>query len=236
MSSGESPRCFFIAMIRLSSRLQALAELVPPGAAVIDVGTDHAMLPVWLVQSGRSRRVLATDIRSGPLKNAASLIEKTGTAEHITLFQTDGLRGVDPAGWDAVILAGMGGETMISILSAAPWTKEGPLLVLSPHSRRAKLRSFLVESGYCITSERLTEDAGRIYPILTAKGGESRRYSPAELHLGRLDQIGGDPLLKRYLAQRIAQAEKAAPFEPEAHTLAAELKTIERSLFHDNGR
>ena len=98
----------------------AVAEQVPAGARVADVGTDHAMVPVWLVQSGRADSVLATDIRSGPLKSAAALVERTGTGGHIRLMQTDGLTGIGPADADTVIIAGMGGETMLAILSAAP--------------------------------------------------------------------------------------------------------------------
>ena len=177
-------------MIRLSARLAAVAALVPAGASVIDVGTDHAMVPVWLVQAGSCPHVLATDIRPGPLRNAAALLERTGTGDRIRLMQTDGLAGIDPGGYDAVIIAGMGGETVASILSAAPWTRSGALLILAPQSKQAQLRRFLIKSGYGITAERLAADAGRVYPILTARGGVSPDYSEAELHLGRLEQIG----------------------------------------------
>ncbi len=222
-------------MIHLSDRLQAVASLVEPGASVIDVGTDHAMVPVWLIQTGRAARVLATDIRPGPLAGAAALVEKTGTGTAVELRLTDGLSGIDPAGWDTVIIAGMGGETMVSILSAAPWTREGVRLILSPHSKRALLRRFLWESGYRIGSERLVEDAGRIYPILTAAGGASDAYSPAELHLGKLEQIGADPLFARYLDGCIQRTEKAAPYSGGAAALAAEYRSIKRRLFGDDG-
>ena len=105
-------------MIQLSKRLAAVAALVRPGAAVIDVGTDHAMVPVWLVQTGRASRVLATDIRSGPLQSAAALVSRTGTGEKIRLLQTDGLAGVGPADGDTIILAGM---------AARPWSTFCPL-------------------------------------------------------------------------------------------------------------
>lgn len=222
-------------MIHLSSRLAAVAEQVPSGASVVDVGTDHAMVPVWLVQSGRASRVLATDIRPGPLQSATALIEKTGTGEHIRLMRTDGLTGVGPEDGDTVILAGMGGETMLAIISAAAWTKTGTLLILEPQSKRAELRRWLIENGYRIQAERLVEDAGRVYPILRVRGGVSPAYSAAELHTGLLDQIEDDPLFARYLDALRAQAAKAAPFYPAAAALLEEYDAIRRRLGHADG-
>ena len=221
-------------MIRLSARLAAVAALVPPGASVIDVGTDHAMVPVWLVQAGICPHVLATDIRPGPLQSAAALLERTGTGDRIRLMQTDGLAGIAPEEYDALIIAGMGGETMASILSAAPWTRSGALLILAPQSKQAQLRRFLVKSGYVITAERLAADAGRVYPIFTARGGAAPDYGEPELHLGRLEQIGTDPLFGRVLDAARAQAAKAAPFDSRAAQLLEEYDRIRRELDHDH--
>ena len=211
--------------------------MVPEGARAIDVGTDHAMIPVWLVQTGRCSHVLATDIRSGPLENAAALIKRTGTGGAIRLMQTDGLTGVGPDDGDTVILAGMGGETMIHILAAALWTREGErLLILEPQSKRSDLRRWLISHGYTIPSEQLAEDTGRIYPILTVRGGPSPVYSEAELHFGRLEQIAGDPLFGRWLDALRAQTAKAAPYDDAAAALVKEYDDIKRRLAHDDSR
>lgn len=223
-------------MIHLSPRLAAVAALVPPGSAVIDVGTDHAMIPVWLVQTGVCERVLATDIRPGPLENATALVEKTDTGANIRLLQTDGLTGIEADGWDTVILAGMGGETMVSILTAAPWARERVCLILQPQSKRAVLRRYLVENGWRIDREKLVEDAGHIYPILTAAAGLSPAYTQAELHLGRIDQIGSDPLFLPYLDRRKKQAVKAAPYDPAAAELLGEYGKLKRRYIHAGRR
>ena len=231
------PAAFLLPMIHLSPRLEAVARLVPEGARAIDVGTDHAMIPVWLVQTGRCSHVLATDIRSGPLDNAAALIERTGTGGAIRLLQTDGLAGIGPDEGDTVILAGMGGETMIHILSAAPWTAgKGILLILEPQSKRSDLRRWLISRGHKITSEQLAEDAGRVYPILTVQVGPSPAYSEAELHLGRLEQIAADPLFDRWLDALRAQAAKAAPFNSDAAALACEYDKIKERYCHGDSR
>ncbi len=216
--------------IRLSSRLAALAALVPEHTPVIDVGTDHAMLPVWLVQTGRSPWAIGTDIRPGPLRTAAALVAETGLSDKVRLVLTDGLTGIEQAPGAAVTVAGMGGETIVSILSAATWTREGPTLILSPQSKRAELRRWLISSGYDITSEWLVKDAGRIYPILTARGGAAGTYTEAELHLGRMDQIGPDPLFGEYLALMRARAAKAAPYDEAAARLMAAYDEIKRRL------
>ena len=221
-------------VIRLSSRLQAAAELVTPGARVIDVGTDHAMLPVWLVQTKRAAHVWASDLRSGPLENAARLIRDTQTAPQVELRQTDGLTGFSREDADTVIIAGMGGETMVDILSAAPWLHDGVRLILEPQSKQAILRRWLTENGFRITGERLVFDAGRIYPILTAESGMSPEYTDAEYLTGRWEQIAGDPLFGEYLDTIQKRISSAAPYDREAQALLEELNAMKTRLHHDN--
>lgn len=210
--------------------MRAVADLVPQGARAVDVGTDHAMIPVWLAQTGRSPFIWATDIRPGPLQNAASLIDRTGTGDRIRLLLTDGLIGIGPGEADAVIIAGMGGETAISILAAAPWTRDGPVLILEPQSKRAELRRWLSDYGYQIERERLVKDAGRIYPVFMVRGGIAPAYSTAELHLGLLQQIQGDPLFREYLEVLRTQAAKAAPYDRAAQALVEAYDEIKGRL------
>lgn len=230
MGGRFSPAFFYAMSIRLSPRLQAVADCVPPGARVIDVGTDHGMIPVWLAQNGAASRISASDVRPGPLESAASLLRRTGLSERVELRLTDGLQGWGPEDGDTVILAGMGGETMVSILEAAPWVKEGVLLILEPQTKQADLRRFLQDSGYAVLSECLVRDAGRIYPVLTARAGASAGCSEAELHTGRFEQIAGDPLFGEYLASLIRRAGTAAPHDDKAQQLWNELKEMERRL------
>ena len=209
--------------IHLTPRLQSVAALVPPGARVIDVGTDHAKLPVWLVQSGQIEYAWASDIRRGPLKSAERLIHETGTEDRIHIRLTDGLQGFGPESGDTVVMAGMGGETMCSVLDAAPWTKNDTLLILEPQSKQAFLRSWLCARGYRIIHESLVKDAGHIYPLLMARGGAPDEFSLMELHTGRMALIGADPLLGELLAQLIARARAAAPYDENARLLLREL-------------
>ncbi len=202
----------------------AVAQAVPPGATVIDVGTDHARLPVWLIQSGTACHVLATDLRSGPLQSAKMLIEQTATEDFITIRQTDGLDGITPQDGDVITIAGMGGETMVSILSAAPWTAQpGKLLILEPQSTQTHLRQFLNTHGYVITGEQLVKDAGRIYPVLTVQGGEAPDYTDAELLVGKYEQVGSDALFGEYTDLLLKRLEKAAQHDDNAATLMQDI-------------
>lgn len=217
-------------MVRLSKRLAAVAAHIPDGAAVIDVGTDHGLIPVYLAQNGLSRRIIASDVNPGPLQSAQALVRETDTGGWIRLFVRDGLDGFARSDADCVVIAGMGGENMAAILAAAPWTKENVLLVLQPQSKQAELRSFLIRNGYRIESESLVADAGRVYPILTARGGKSDAYTDAELHMGKWEQIGQDPLLPRYLDSVLRRQEKAAEYDQAAAALCQSLRQWKERL------
>ncbi len=210
-------------MIRLSKRLAAIAAHIPQNARVIDVGTDHGHLPVWLIQSGRAAHVCASDIHPGPLCRAAALVEETDTGEYICLRVCDGLDGFTEKDGDCIVLAGMGGETMVHILSQAAWTAKGALLILQPQSKLAELRKWLWEADYTITNEELVEDGGRVYPILLVRGGGAEGCSPAEYLLGKWEQISADPLLPRMLDMQINKIRRAAVYDPQAAALLREL-------------
>ncbi len=217
-------------MIKLSKRLSAVAAFIPDGAAVIDVGTDHGLLPAYLAQRGLSRRIIASDIHPDPLRSAEALVRQTETERLVELYVRDGLDDFTREDADCVVIAGMGGENMAAILAAALWTRENVTLVLQPQTRAAVLRRFLVDNGYEITAERLVEDAGRIYPILTARGGSAPAYAPAELLLGRREQIAAEPLLARYLDTLLRRTEKAADYDKEAAALCEALRQWKESI------
>ena len=171
--------------MELTPRLKAIAEQVPQGARFADVGTDHGYLPVWLLRSGRIDSAIAADLREGPLDRARQTAQRFGVAEQISFRLCDGLSGVRSEEADTVAIAGMGGETIISILEAAPWTKEGTLLLLQPMTGTVELRLWLQKNGYQITGENIACEGERLYNILTVKGGEMSPFSPAELWAGR---------------------------------------------------
>lgn len=146
-----------------------VASMVRRGSRVADIGTDHAYLPVYLVQAGICPGGIAADIRSGPLDAARRTVTEAGLTDVIVLRLGDGLAPVKAVETDDVVIAGMGGETIVEILAAADWVKDARLrLVLQPMTRAEELRRWLLTSGFAITEERLVRDGHRLYPVMAA--------------------------------------------------------------------
>ena len=187
----------------LSPRLRCIADYVRPGDRVIDVGTDHAYIPIWLLQEGICDRVTATDLRSGPLQNAAKDAEKYGVAESLTLLLGDGLACCAPDSADTIIIAGMGGETIMGILEAAPWVFSRRL-ILQPQTKQPELRAWLRKRGLAIRDASLAYDAGRIYLIWLVEAGEMELCGAVDPQL----LTKRDPLLRPYAEDHIKRLRK----------------------------
>lgn len=172
--------------IDLSPRLRMVANLVPDGARLADVGTDHAYLPAALILEGKIPFAIAADLRQGPLSRAKATVRDCGLTGQIGFRLCDGLSGIRPDEVDAVVIAGMGGETIADILAAAPWTRECDIpLVLQPMSSMPDLRSWLGGNGYYIVSEELVREGDTLYTALSVRAGEMEPLTPAELWAGK---------------------------------------------------
>lgn len=186
--------------LELTPRLQLLADWVPQGARLADVGTDHAYLPVWLSLEGRVVSAIASDLRKGPLERAKET-GRTYGAENIDYRLGDGLAFIHADEADTIVIAGMGGENIASILAAAPWTKDGShTLLLQPMTHAEELRRFLMEHDYQITREALVYDRGTIYPVMEVTAGTM------ELSLGQLwggARLLHDPLGDQYIIEKM---------------------------------
>ena len=172
--------------LELSPRLRMVAELVPKGARLADVGTDHAYLPCTLILEGVIPSAIAADLRQGPLNRAMSTVQECGLTDRVAFRLCDGLCGVRPEEVEAVAIAGMGGETISAILAAAPWTRERDIpLVLQPMSSMPDLRFWLSQNGYCILTEHLAREGDTLYTALSVRAGEMEPLNPAQLWAGK---------------------------------------------------
>lgn len=192
--------------LELTPRLQQIADWVPQGATLADVGTDHGYLPVWLTIQRRIRSAVATDLRVGPLTRGRENAASFGVSDSIDFRLCGGLSRVGPEETDTVAIAGMGGEKIAVILSDAPWTADGRhRLLLQPMTRTEELRCFLSCNGYMILRERLVYDRGTLYSVLEATGG-AQTLSLGELYGG----VGTahDPLGERYLIEQILRFQR----------------------------
>lgn len=155
---------------QLRPRLRMVAELVPPGSTVADIGTDHAWLPVYLVQQGICPRVIAADIADGPLENAAKSIARAGLQTQIELRQSDGFLCFAADEATCWIMTGIGGTLMTRLLSATPWLcAPGTVLVAQPQSRANELLDWLHEHNFRVEQELTCRDNNRTYAALRAR-------------------------------------------------------------------
>ncbi|MCL2279577.1 MAG: class I SAM-dependent methyltransferase [Oscillospiraceae bacterium] len=153
--------------ISLPHRLRVIAGYIKSGTAVVDVGSDHGLLPVFLAQSGGFRRLIASDISSGSLQSARRNAAKYGVADKVEFMIADGLMGLSLGDVDTIIISGLGGETIRDILQDAPWTKSsGICLILQPQSKIDVLCNFLYNNGYLIRETQIVRDRGRQYTLV----------------------------------------------------------------------
>ena len=152
----------------ISDRLLACAGFINPGDRVADVGCDHGYLGIYLLKRNIARSVIASDLREGPLQSAKDNAAAYGVSDHMEFILSDGLQQV-PRDFDTLVCAGMGAETMISILEAAPWLqREGYRLILQCQIKNCLLRRWLTEHGFSILEEKVLRDGRFLYTVLEA--------------------------------------------------------------------
>lgn len=167
----------------LSKRLQAAADMVRQGSVVADIGTDHGFLPVHLIQHGICPRAIAADIKKGPLDAARRTVQTACLSQQVSLRLGDGLAPIEPGEADDIVIAGMGGETIVAILENVPWIKDPRYrLVLQPMSRAEQVHRFLYETGFEIEQERWIQDGKHGYVVLCASFADTPPVSDTFLH------------------------------------------------------
>lgn len=151
-------------------RLEQLLELLPQGDRLVDIGTDHAQLPIMVVSSGKYARAIAADLRAKPLERARANVESVGLRDRIELIQTSGLNGIDLRSSDVVTICGLGGYEISNILreniDSIPL---GCKFILQPNWTFDVLRDFLAEHGFCYEDEWVIEERNHVYIILSLK-------------------------------------------------------------------
>jgi len=192
----------------LDIRLRAAADMVPRGARLADIGSDHAYLPIALCLENRIECALASDINEGPVAAAVANIHKNGLADRITAVRADGLDKTREFAPNCVTILGMGGELIVSILDKAEWIKDESItLVLQPMTHGEILAKYLALNGFEIKDEIMVCDGGRddrIYRILSAKfDGKKRTLTEGEALVGRINIDRGDAVTAAYIKRNI---------------------------------
>lgn len=188
--------------MNLSIRLKKIADFVPDGGVMADVGTDHGHLPIYLVSSHKNKGAIAMDVRPGPLSRAEQAVRMCGLQDQIELRLADGLGALKPGEADTVVIAGMGGALIQKILgegrhmwgSVKHW-------ILSPQSEIGDTRHWLEKHGFSIQKEDMVLDAGKYYVIMDVTRGTMHYSREYEYTYGQYLIGNHNPVLKAFLEQ-----------------------------------
>ena len=177
-----------MSQIKLSKRLSTVASLVRDGAIVADIGTDHAYLPIYLVQANIAKRAIASDINEGPIMRARANIEKNTLEDKIITYIANGLDGLEKHTPTDILICGMGGELIAQIIDTCDYVKNGDIsLILQPMTTAFELREYL-KNGFSIYDEEVVFEDGKYYQIICARyDGQVHSYSDVELELGSIN-------------------------------------------------
>ena len=189
----------------LSNRLMTAVNFVRKGKLFADIGTDHGYLPIYLYKKGIVKGAIAADVNPMPLESARRNIALHGVKSGIETVLSDGLVNIENLHPDDIAVFGMGGELISRIVGDAPWTKNKNIrLILQPMTKQDEVRRFLLDEGYAIIDEALSEDDGKIYQTICAEySGDAASYSQAELILGKKNIENGGELFRKFLIGRI---------------------------------
>ena len=199
-------------MINLSKRLQTIADLVTPGSRICDVGCDHAYLDIRLLQQKTIPSALAMDVAPGPLSIAEQNLMLTGLSDRCETRLSDGLAAYKKGEAGTLVIAGMGGRLMASILSAYPdKTESFRELILSPQSEPWLVRGCLSLSGIGITDEKCLEEDGKFYCVIKAVPAAPCERPDWDAILQRTDKMSDEELsqagVERSSIRRILSSE-----------------------------
>lgn len=186
--------------MQLSKRMQAVADLITPGEALADVGTDHGYIPIYAVEENIVKRAIAMDINKGPIERAASHIAEHGLEAYIEMRCCDGVKGLCAGEVQTVVIAGMGGGLMQKIMEdGAEVLQTVSEIILQPQSEIDKFRQYLVSHGWMIEREDMVFEDGKYYPMMRVKRGKMEVSNELFWKFGIYLLEDRNPVLKDFL-------------------------------------
>lgn len=184
--------------MNLGNRLQLVVSKIPMGFKVIDIGTDHAYIPIYLIKNGISPSVIATEIRQGPYKKAQENIIRAGLQDSIELRLGPGFKPVKFGEGDIALVAGMGAMTIIDIIDGSRKIADSlNRLILQPMTNHAKLRKYLFTTGYQIFDEDVAREGNKFYEIIIAKRATVGSFDEKDIIVG--------PVLRSKRTQKVIE-------------------------------
>ena len=191
-------------MLKISERLATVASLIPKGAHLVDVGTDHGYVPIWLFQKQHIVSAIAMDVNKGPLARARENRDKYGFTDVMDLRLSNGLEKLKPGEGDSVLIAGMGGPLMIRILEEGRKNATSiQTWVLQPQSEIPSVRRYLHEHDFKIVEEIMLKDDGKYYMAMKAVPGHEEPWNELEYLFGKDLLLNQHPVLKEFVEKEM---------------------------------
>lgn len=159
----------------LTPRLKCIVKHVNAVTAA-DIGTDHAYVPIELIKSGRAMKVIASDVRNGPINIAKSNIERYGLSDKIEARLGSGLSVLDKFEADTIIIAGMGGELICELIDNDMDMARNAVLILQPMNAQYELRKYLHKNDFTIIDEDIECEGNRVYNLIIVKNGKQSSF------------------------------------------------------------
>lgn len=203
---------------KLGQRLTLIESLVPASSRLVDVGSDHALLPISFLLKHPEAKAVAIDNKEKPLAVADRNRRRFGLSDRLALVLADGLPPGLIEATDSVVIAGMGGVEIKGIVERAKSLPER--FILSPHSRADVLRAYLAFAGLSIESEAIVGEGRRVYVVMEVRKGKPYELSLHERWIGPImlrarDERALSPSLKLYLERLAKHLRNCSMTEPE---------------------
>lgn len=180
-------------------RLLDIINLIDKNKKVIDIGTDHGLVPLYLAKNGISKEILATDISEKSLYKLRSALTSELETK-ISTKVTDGFKGIAEDENQVAVIAGMGANTIIDIIDQSlDFAHNLDYMILASNINTEKLRVYLIDNGFEIINDFLTYDNGKYYDIIKAKFGNGKNLSIGEIYYGKDNIVDKSDLLKEKL-------------------------------------
>ncbi|MBN2261119.1 MAG: tRNA (adenine(22)-N(1))-methyltransferase TrmK [Clostridiales bacterium] len=194
--------------MRLNQRLLMIANSVTIGNKVADIGTDHAYIPIYLVENKIADSIIASDIVEGPVLNAIKSVKKHGMEDNIKIIQASGLNGIEnPV--DTIIIAGMGGMLITEIIEENPAIAyNAKELILQPMKNSIELRKFLYENNFEIIEELIAKEGYKFYEIIKVKKGKMVILNDFEFEISKALRRNRDKNTKKFVENKIDVTKK----------------------------
>lgn len=221
--------------MKISKRLQKVAEYVPTGSSLADIGSDHAYLPVYLAETGIVTRAVAGEVNPGPYDTAKRRVSEAGLSDLITVRKGDGLQVLERGEADVITIAGMGGGTIVDILSSGKGKlTEVKRLILQPMADSDRLRKWLHQNNWKIISEEIVFEDQILYEIVISEPGIETYDDILWYEIGSVELLKKHPLFSDKVQLMIDRTDRIIQNLKRAHGDEAKQKLAE--LLHKKKR